>query len=339
MSDPNAHIDTEEAKFLREFDEWIDPKMFEDPAAPDGDPEAEDVNPLPVFAAPFVAYAPPLPPTPAPLAQMEVLPQLEPFPVVRGLSFDDFYFAPPSPCPSLAVSGTDVSSAPSTLPPPTPSSLAASPLVLVGDEHMDDADNAVLARPMQSSGVCRGAAPTKREGKKRVQAAAPYPTSSSRNARASSLVFSPASDGGTSLGKITPRRNLHVDLLDELPASPSSSSSFAGPCPYCPQDFTSRSPADYKRHLETHTIKYGTWMCCGVPVALAAKNGYVPPSTLEAAGIRDKKWEFAGMSMVGGCHQNFSRKDALQRHLKGSAGSRCIRDKDGALFKGLMTTY
>lgn len=92
---------------------------------------------------------------------------------MRGLSFDDFYFAPPSPCPSLAVSGTDVSSAPSTLPPPTPSSLAASPLVLVGDEHIDDAVKSIRTRLnlMQSSGVRDGAAPSKREGKKRAQAA------------------------------------------------------------------------------------------------------------------------------------------------------------------------
>ncbi|OJT13234.1 hypothetical protein TRAPUB_10253 [Trametes pubescens] len=263
----------------------------------------------------------------------EGLSPLEPFSAVRGLSADAFSdITPPSPCPSLSLPGTDLSSAPSTLPPATPASLAPPPLVLVEDEPMDDGEPSVL-RVTQSSKKSRAVALSKREGKKPAAARtaqAPYPASSTRVTHPSpSFSISPAisgtARGGTSAVRITKRRNQRVDASVALSAPPTpSSSSAAGPfmCPYC--SHLSDSRGDLNRHVKTHTRDDDLWLCCGVPVARAAEYGYVP-------AIQHEVSVHAGMEMVGGCHTAMSRKDALGRHLRTQG---CMGDCCGEWLKG-----
>ncbi|KAG6330696.1 hypothetical protein ID866_8396 [Astraeus odoratus] len=79
-------------------------------------------------------------------------------------------------------------------------------------------------------------------------------------------------------------------------------------CPYCTWIQRNRRTPDLKRHIRTHTRseRPAQWVCCGVPLNDAGK--YKLP-----AGAEPYNWQ--GRTMIGGCGREFSRRDALKRHL------------------------
>ncbi|KAI0775015.1 hypothetical protein BD413DRAFT_441365, partial [Trametes elegans] len=88
-------------------------------------------------------------------------------------------------------------------------------------------------------------------------------------------------------------------------------------CPFCPY---AQRAADVRRHLQTHFAGDVLWVCCGVPLAEAARYGL--PEEVVKSGAR---MEHDGQVTVGGCGQVLSRRDALQRHLNRFAG-KCTGD-------------
>ncbi|KAH9926612.1 uncharacterized protein BXZ73DRAFT_49300, partial [Epithele typhae] len=84
-------------------------------------------------------------------------------------------------------------------------------------------------------------------------------------------------------------------------------------CPHCPFIQHSRRTPDLKRHIATHGQPDVVWTCRGVPLRYAEDPKYtgmaVPMEEVQAAVE-------CGRTMVGGCMKEFSRKDALTRHLK-----------------------
>ncbi|KAI0336989.1 hypothetical protein BDW22DRAFT_1309055, partial [Trametopsis cervina] len=83
-------------------------------------------------------------------------------------------------------------------------------------------------------------------------------------------------------------------------------------CETCSRTFVKARNPDFRRHVLSHypdeAFKLGgPVVCCGVPVALRSTYG-VP----EGAEVK----YFDGEAMVGGCGKEFSRKDALGRHLE-----------------------
>ena len=77
-------------------------------------------------------------------------------------------------------------------------------------------------------------------------------------------------------------------------------------CPHCTYVQKNHRRPDLKRHIAGH-FPDNRYVCCGVPVHLAAKFGV--PASAECS-------EWQGEEMVGGCWLVFSRRDALIRHLK-----------------------
>ncbi|KAI0773334.1 hypothetical protein BD413DRAFT_446116, partial [Trametes elegans] len=92
-------------------------------------------------------------------------------------------------------------------------------------------------------------------------------------------------------------------------------------CPHCAFVQRGRRTPDLKRHIRTHTRPSDPlWVCCGVPLAEAAARG-VPPDVLR----RQAPFEYEGVLFVGGCEREFSRRDALKRHLNKCRGE-CVGD-------------
>ncbi|TFK78747.1 hypothetical protein K466DRAFT_458665, partial [Polyporus arcularius HHB13444] len=87
-------------------------------------------------------------------------------------------------------------------------------------------------------------------------------------------------------------------------------------CPFCDYTQKGRHAQDLRHHIATHTRPTAVvlWSCCGVPRSEAAQHG-VPDARL---GGPDP-------FMAGGCGQPFSRRDALQRHIRERRG-RCFGD-------------
>ncbi|KAM5543593.1 hypothetical protein V8D89_002844 [Ganoderma adspersum] len=89
-------------------------------------------------------------------------------------------------------------------------------------------------------------------------------------------------------------------------------------CPYCSYVQGRRRMVDLKRHIATHTkpSDVALWTCCGYPRETARLKG-VPDDVIgETSAIYGR---------VGGCWETFSRRDALQRHLRKQKG-RCFGD-------------
>ncbi|RPD60328.1 hypothetical protein L227DRAFT_575406 [Lentinus tigrinus ALCF2SS1-6] len=95
-------------------------------------------------------------------------------------------------------------------------------------------------------------------------------------------------------------------------------------CPFCDYTQKGRRAQDLRRHIATHTrpTEVILWSCCGVPREAAAKHA-VPDAVL-------RKMDGP---MVGGCGQPFSRRDALQRHLRERKGS-CFGDASAMWHPG-----
>ncbi|KAI5983454.1 hypothetical protein EDD15DRAFT_1866283 [Pisolithus albus] len=79
-------------------------------------------------------------------------------------------------------------------------------------------------------------------------------------------------------------------------------------CPYCNWVQRNHRTPDLKRHIRTHTRfeRPALWVCCGVPLKDAER--YTLPE-----GAEPYNWK--GKMMIGGCGREFSRRDALKRHL------------------------
>ncbi|KAI6114395.1 hypothetical protein F5141DRAFT_708442 [Pisolithus sp. B1] len=79
-------------------------------------------------------------------------------------------------------------------------------------------------------------------------------------------------------------------------------------CPYCKWVQRNHRTPDLKRHIRTHTRfqRPAQWVCCGVSLKDAGR--YTLP-----AGAEPYNWQ--GEMMIGGCGKEFSRRDALKRHL------------------------
>ncbi|KAI0339287.1 hypothetical protein BDW22DRAFT_1487066 [Trametopsis cervina] len=95
-------------------------------------------------------------------------------------------------------------------------------------------------------------------------------------------------------------------------------------CETCSWTFKKTRPLDFRRHVLSHfpdeAAKIGgPVVCCGVPVAL--RSAYGIGEDVEVS-------YFAGTAMVGGCGKEFSRKDALGRHLE-NKNLGCVGDLKG----------
>ncbi|KAF8551680.1 hypothetical protein OG21DRAFT_1486783 [Imleria badia] len=79
-------------------------------------------------------------------------------------------------------------------------------------------------------------------------------------------------------------------------------------CPYCKWVQRNHRTPDLKRHIRTHTRlqRPAQWVCCGVPVEHA--SNYNLPADAQPYAWGDEM-------MIGGCRKEFSRRDALKRHL------------------------
>ncbi|KAI0754072.1 hypothetical protein C8Q80DRAFT_1116906 [Daedaleopsis nitida] len=91
-------------------------------------------------------------------------------------------------------------------------------------------------------------------------------------------------------------------------------------CPYCTYVQKGRRKQDLRRHVATHTrpAHVAYWSCCGVPLSQAAQAG-VPEDRIANAEATATEF-YEGECLVGGCGQVFSRRDALQRHLREKKG-------------------
>ncbi|TBU21344.1 hypothetical protein BD311DRAFT_812396 [Dichomitus squalens] len=89
-------------------------------------------------------------------------------------------------------------------------------------------------------------------------------------------------------------------------------------CPHCSYVQGRRRMVDLKRHIATHNkpSDVALWTCCGYPRDVARQKGLPDDLMRGTPVIRD---------MVGGCWETFSRRDALQRHLRKQKG-RCFGD-------------
>ncbi|KAI0367527.1 hypothetical protein BV20DRAFT_558797 [Pilatotrama ljubarskyi] len=94
-------------------------------------------------------------------------------------------------------------------------------------------------------------------------------------------------------------------------------------CPYCTYVQGGNRSPDLERHIKTHNASGEDWVCCGVPIDVAAEYGIT-------AGDRPVR-EYAGQQTVGGCFKGFSRKDALRRHLR---KARCAGDANAMWLVG-----
>ncbi|PCH40736.1 hypothetical protein WOLCODRAFT_162496 [Wolfiporia cocos MD-104 SS10] len=93
----------------------------------------------------------------------------------------------------------------------------------------------------------------------------------------------------------------------------------ACPVPGCAYEQANQRPADMRRHLRSHGYMDSEreWVCCGVPVAQAAKLG------MAAEEIAARKTVYQGVEVVGGCMRTFSRRDSLRRHFKNRRSGCC----------------
>ena len=166
-----------------------------------------------------------------------------------------------------------------------------------------------------STPASTSAAPRKQPKTPRARRYSPYPGSPASSAD-SGLTSSTTASGGRRPGS----RN--VQIFDR-PPPPRGSWAKTGPdayrCPYCEHVQANRRSPDMERHIRSHfrDAARAQWVCCGVPAEAAAAYG-VPPG---AGGA----WVFNGRHMVGGCHEDFSRMDALKRHWK-NANNTCVGD-------------
>jgi len=142
--------------------------------------------------------------------------------------------------------------------------------------------------------------PGKRRRSTRSMAAAPLTLAASEN----------ASVGCAPHPSKRPRSSPPSRNVQAVPGTVSAASQKNNPwaCPYCKWVQRNHRTPDLKRHIRTHT-RFGRpaqWVCCGVPLKDAGR--YDLPK--DAA-----PYNWQGKMMIGGCGKEFSRRDALKRHL------------------------
>ena len=132
-----------------------------------------------------------------------------------------------------------------------------------------------------------------------------------RSARSASAAASSQNQSAEHAPRKRPRhspqpRNVQA-TPDAIPASPTTKNN-PWACPYCKWVQRNHRTPDLKRHIRTHTRlqRPAQWVCCGVPVE-EAEHYNVP--------VDAKPYLWGGEMMVGGCRKEFSRRDALKRHL------------------------
>ncbi|KAI0825222.1 hypothetical protein BC628DRAFT_1338920 [Trametes gibbosa] len=279
---------------------------------------------------------------------------------------------------SFAPSRSFTPFTPSSSSMPSPFPLPCEEEHAVDDTHEDDEsleedgdDGEYLPSPSPPPRTV-GHAPSKREGKAPARPS-PYPTSG----RVQSTRLTPSLASLSLSAEATPartaqrlaisrRRNCQVVAASPLHGADSDvEAALEGAqglaCPLCPYVAPAKRVPDFKRHVRTH---YGSrhrqdFVCCGVPLRLAAQYGVVyppPPSSPDGAaegrgkgsGKRNRRdpktlepFVYAGELMFGGCQETFSRKDAYIRHLRpgvckgdaqapwllGNAGGKCKTTK------------
>lgn len=143
----------------------------------------------------------------------------------------------------------------------------------------------------------------------------PYPSSSASATSASVSATESSSAAGSS--RRAGSRNLQI--IDQV-APPRGSWDKTGPfaykCPWCHHVQRNKRSPDMERHIRSHFRRDADslWICCGLPPDEAAQYG---------VGPKENGWEFNGRYMVGGCHEDFSRMDALKRHWR-NTNNPCI---------------
>ena len=140
----------------------------------------------------------------------------------------------------------------------------------------------------------------------------PYPSSAS----------SPGSAAESSHASNSRQPGPRNRQIFDQPPPPRGSWSKTGPdayrCPYCDHFQHNKRSPDMERHIRSHfrTSSKEKWVCCGVPIEEAAEYNVSPDAN---------RWEFNGHVLVGGCHKDFSRMDALKRHW-GNKNIACVGD-------------
>ncbi|KAG2361692.1 hypothetical protein BDR07DRAFT_1451478 [Suillus spraguei] len=107
-----------------------------------------------------------------------------------------------------------------------------------------------------------------------------------------------------------------------VPGSTSTFTNKSNPwaCPHCKWVQRNHRTPDLKRHIRTHTRfqRPAQWVCCGIP-AESAPMYNIPHNAIP--------YIHKGKQMIGGCGKEFSRRDALKRHL-GNDHISCVGDID-----------
>ena len=136
----------------------------------------------------------------------------------------------------------------------------------------------------------------------------PYPSS----ARSSSAVsYASSSIASSSIGANSRPGSRNRQVSNMPPPRRGEGWTKTGPeawqCRWCDHVQGNRRAPDMERHILSHfrDQQQRQWVCCGVPARDA-----------DAYGVDTQRnpWVFKGELMVGGCHESFSRMDALKRH-------------------------
>nr|VWP00417.1 Uncharacterized protein [Ganoderma boninense] len=166
----------------------------------------------------------------------------------------------------------------------------------------DDYVDPIAARRKSKKSRRRGASGTTRYRNR--LSSSPYPSSARSSSAAS------CASGSTSTTNSRPgSRNRQV--FDEPPPRRgegwTKTGADAWQCRWCDHVQGNKRAPDMERHILSHfrDQQQTQWVCCGVPVHDADAYG---------VDAEHGAWVFKGQVMVGGCHESFSRMDALKRH-------------------------
>ncbi|KAI0771260.1 hypothetical protein BD413DRAFT_604562 [Trametes elegans] len=168
--------------------------------------------------------------------------------------------------------------------------------------------------------------PSPRVRTRKLPSSRTKPRSRPKSGCATRYSVSPYPSSSTSMSEPRPgagarrpgSRNLQIDQ----PPPPRGSWAKTGPdaykCPYCGHLQANKRSPDLERHIRSHFRRAvrAQWVCCGLPVKEAVAQG---------SKSDHNPWYFNGTLMVGGCHEDFSRMDALKRHWRND-NNQCVGD-------------
>ncbi|KIK57186.1 hypothetical protein GYMLUDRAFT_173192 [Collybiopsis luxurians FD-317 M1] len=203
------------------------------------------------------------------------------------------------------------------------------------EDDDDDDDDYAPSLGVASKSRKRGRAPHRRstgKGKKK----AVY--SSAASSRAPSSRLSPAAEPPFKRRRLVPEsRNLQFispELQRALANTSSENCNFT--CPVCGWKQVNKRMPDFHRHLKTHARpdpndKTEGYWCKGARVEnLTSFNAKQRAENDKTIPLDAKPYLFHDHMRVGGCCQQFSRRDALKRHMM-NANVTCA----GPIGKGL----